>query len=317
MMLDISCDAVRLSVAMPVYNAARYLPAALDSVLAQSFQDFELLAHDDGSQDNSWAILTDYASRDSRLRISRGPNQGLPRTLNQIIQHASGELIARFDADDLCLPDRFEKQLAQFDRDPDLLVSGGAAQIIDADDRPIKITQPPLTHEDIDRHNLCGHVSLLHPAIMMRRNAVLAAGGYHPNFHGAEDHDLWPRMAEIGRLENLPDVLIKYRIHDDSISSTKRDLQRQLCLHACEAAWQRRGITDGRFEYQEWRMGEDAQSRLAFTISYAWQAWSHGYRSTWRHYALKALRQAPLSKSAWNVVVAGALRRPPMERSRG
>lgn len=314
MALKTSADVVRLSVVMPVYNAAQYLPGALDSVLAQSYRNFELLVHDDGSQDSSWAIMTDYASRDPRIRVSRGPNQGLPRTLNHMISCAAGELIARFDADDLCLPNRFEKQVARFDLDPNLAVSGGAAQIVDADDRPIRITQPPLSHEDIDRHNLCGHVSLLHPAIMMRRDAVLAAGGYHPDFHGAEDHDLWLRMAEIGQLENLPDVLIKYRIHDSSISSTKRDLQRQLCLRACKAAWQRRGIADERFEYREWRMGEDAQSRLAFTISYAWQAWSHGYRNTWRYYALKALRQAPLSRTAWNVVLAGTLRRPQRER---
>lgn len=310
MALDISYDAVRLSVVMPVYNAARYLSASLDSVLAQSFSDFELLAHDDGSQDDSWAILTDYASRDLRVRISQGPNQGLPRTLNHMIARASGDLIARFDADDLCLPDRFEKQLARFEGDPALVVSGGAAQIIDADDRPIRITYPPRRHEEIDCNNLNGQVSLLHPAIMMRRDAVLAAGGYHPDFHGAEDHDLWLRMAEIGRLENLPDVLIRYRIHDDSISSTKRDLQRQLCLRACEAAWQRRGITDGRFEYQEWRMGNDAQSRLAFNIDYAWQAWTNGYRGSWRHYALKALGLSPLSRDAWKVLVLGAIRRP-------
>jgi glycosyltransferase involved in cell wall biosynthesis len=310
MALDISYDAVRLSVVMPVYNAARYLSASLDSVLAQSFSDFELLAHDDGSQDDSWAILTDYASRDLRVRISQGANQGLPRTLNHMIGRASGELIARFDADDLCLPDRFEKQLTRFDRNPDLVVSGGAAQIIDADGRPISVKFLPLTHEEIDGFNLRGQTSFQHPAIMMRRDAVLAAGGYHPDFHGAEDHDLWLRMAEIGRLENLPDVLIRYRIHDDSISSTKRDLQRQLCLRACEAAWQRRGITDGRFEYQEWRMGNDAQSRLAFNIDYAWQAWTNGYRGSWRHYALKALGLSPLSRDAWKVLVLGAIRRP-------
>ncbi|WP_265501118.1 glycosyltransferase [Paracoccus beibuensis] len=310
MTLEDAGNPVRLSVVMPVFDAARYLPAALDSVLGQSFADFEFRIHDDGSRDDSWAILTDYAARDARIRISRGPNQGLPATLNRMIKDASGELIARFDADDLCLPDRFERQVARFDRDPGLVVSGGAAQIIDADGYPISVKFLPRTHDDIDNLNLRGKTSFQHPAVMMRRDAVLAVGGYHPDFHGAEDHDLWLRLAEIGRLENLPDVLIRYRIHDSSISSTKRDLQRQLCLRACKAAWQRRGITDGRFEYQEWRMGDDAQSRLAFTIDYAWQAWSHGYRGSWRHYALKALRQAPSSKAAWKVLLVGALRRP-------
>ncbi|CUH20550.1 Putative glycosyltransferase EpsE [Jannaschia seosinensis] len=307
-------DPVRLSVVMPVFNAAQYLPAALDSVLNQDFSDFEFLVHDDGSQDDSWAILTDYAGRDPRMRISQGLNQGLPRTLNQMINLARGELIARFDADDLCLPTRFEKQISRFDCNSDLVVLGGAAQIVDAAGRPITVKSLPLSHLEIDGLNLRGKTSFQHPSVMMRRDAVLAVGGYHPDFHGAEDHDLWLRMAEIGQLENLPDVLIKYRIHAGSISSTKRDLQRQLCLCACEAAWQRRGISDGRFEYQEWRMGDDAQSQLSFNINYAWQAWSHGYRGSWRHYALKALRQAPLSKAAWNVLLAGALRRPRIER---
>ena len=151
----------------------------------------------------------------------------------------------------------------------------------------------------------------------MRRSAVLKVGGYHPDFHGAEDHDLWLRMAEIGRLENLPDALIQYRVHATSISGSKRDLQRQLCLRACKAAWQRRGILDERFEYGDWRMGDDAESRLAFHVSYAWQAWANGYRDSWRHYALKALRDAPFSKAAWNVLLAGALRRPKAEPRHG
>lgn len=310
MILDRSVNSVRLSVIMPVYNAARYLSAALESVLQQSFSDFELLIHDDGSQDDSWAILTDYASRDSRIFISQGLNQGLPRTLNHMISRASGELIARFDADDLCLPDRFEKQLARFECDPSLVVSGGAAQIIDEDGRPISLKFLPRSHDDIDKWNLRGCTSFQHPAVMMRRNAVLAAGGYHPDFHGAEDHDLWLRMAEIGRLENLQDILIRYRIHDNSISGTKRDLQRQLCLRACEAAWQRRGITNGSFDYQEWRMGDDPQSRLAFNIDYAWQAWTNGYRDSWRHYALKSVGLSPLSLDAWKVLVLGSIRRP-------
>lgn len=227
-----------------------------------------------------------------------------------MIDRAGTNLIARFDADDICLPGRFARQLTKFDNDPTLVVLGGAARIIDARDRPISVKRLPIDHEEIDAMNICGKTSFQHPAVMMRRDAVLRAGGYHPDFHGAEDHDLWLRMAEVGRLENLPDILISYRMHDGSISSTKRDLQRDLCHRACKEAWQRRGISDGRFDYQDWRMGDDRASRLAFHVDYAWQAWSHGYRDSWRHYALTALRLDPTSRAAWNVLLAGAIRRP-------
>lgn len=300
----------RLSVVMPVYNAEKFLPAALDSVLTQSFTQFEFLIHDDGSTDDSWAILSSYASRDPRISLSRGKNAGLPAVLNGLIARSTGELIARFDADDICLPDRFERQIAQFDDDPDLHVLGGAAEIIDAKDRKITINRPPLTHEAIDSNNLQGTTSFQHPAVMMRRDAVLAIGGYRNDFHGAEDHDLWLRMAEHGRLENLPETMIQYRVHDSSISATKQKLQRNLCLRACSDAWKRRGITDGQFLYQNWRMGGDAQSQSTFFVNYAWQAWSNNYRDSWRHYALKAVQKAPLSKAAWNVLLAGAIRRP-------
>lgn len=300
----------RLSVVMPVYNAEKFLPAALDSVLTQSFTQFEFLIHDDGSTDDSWAILSSYAARDPRISLSRGKNAGLPAVLNGLIARSTGELIARFDADDICLPDRFERQIAQFDDDPDLHVLGGAAEIIDAKDRKITINRPPLTHEAIDNNNLQGMVSITHPAVMMRRDAVLAIGGYRNDFHGAEDHDFWLRMAEHGRLENLPDTVIQYRVHDTSISATKQKLQRDLCLRACYDAWKRRGIIDGQFLYQDWRMGVDARSQSEFFVNYAWQAWSNNFRSTWLYYAIKAVQKAPLSKAAWNALLAGAIRRP-------
>lgn len=294
---------------MPVFNAASYLVQAIESVLEQDFKNFEFLIHDDGSHDTSWNILSSYAEKDSRIILSRSQNRGLPITLNEMIGRASGDLIARFDADDICLSDRFGKQVERFDTCPLLVVLGGAALIIDAAGRPIMSNTPPLKHDEIDLYNLRGNTAFQHPAVMMRKAAFLQAGGYNADLHGAEDHDLWLRMGEIGKLENLPDTLIKYRLHDKSVSGSQRTLQRDMCLAACKAAWSRRGITMS-FEYADWRPDETRASRLEFYLRYAWQAWSSGYRSTWRHYAWKAVRLSPGSKDAWKALIFGVIRRP-------
>lgn len=294
---------------MPVYNAEPFLAEAISSVLSQSFTDFEFLVHDDGSTDGSMDILKRFAQTDARITVSQGENQGLTASLNQLCGRARGDLVARIDADDVCLPERFARQVRYMDTHPDVVVVGGKSLNIDADGRPISIISPPQTHDDIDRFNLRGNTAFQHSAVMIRKDAFVGVQGYNEIYRVAEDHDLWLRLGEIGKLANIPDVLIKYRIHANSISATKRELQRANCLHACEAAWQRRGVTST-FEYGDWRMSDTKESHLEFYLNYAWKAWRHGFRDTWRHYAWKAVKLAPGSKNAWKALVMGALKRP-------
>lgn len=295
---------------MAVYNAERWLAEAIESVLAQTLDDFEFLIHDDGSTDGSSAILAEYAARDSRIIVSSGENRGLVRSLNLLIDAARGELLARMDADDVCLPDRFEKQVAYLDAHPDCVVLGGGETVVDEKGRPINDLRVPLTHEEIDANNLRGVTSIRHPTVMMRREAVLRAGCYDASYRAAQDLDLWLRMAEIGRLANLDDILIRYRIHDKSISGGKRELQRDMCRRACEAVWTRRGLTGMSFDYGDWRMADTRKSRREFFLRYGWQAWNNGYRATWRHYALRSVVLAPFSRAAWSLLIAGAIKRP-------
>ncbi len=145
---------------------------------------------------------------------------------------------------------------------------------------------------------------------MMRKEAVTQCGGYRPTFVPAEDLDLWLRMAEFGQIANLPDILLKYRLHENSISGAKRDLQRQMCHRVCKAAWTRRGLSGMSFDYSDWRMADTPKSRREFYLRYGWQAWNNGYRKTWRHYALLSVKLAPFSRDAWALLVAGALKRP-------
>ncbi len=126
-----------VSVVMPLYNARRHLASALDSVLAQTFTDFEIIAVDDGSRDDTLDLLRQYESRDPRVRVLSRPNTGIVGALNDGMRLARADLIARMDGDDLCLPDRFEKQVAYLQQHPDCVLVGSQVLLIDPDGEPI------------------------------------------------------------------------------------------------------------------------------------------------------------------------------------
>lgn len=298
-----------VSVILPAFDAEAYLAEALESVLAQSFTDFELLLHDDGSADATLRIAEGYAARDPRIILSHGPNRGLIATLNLLVERARGELLARMDADDICYPDRFARQVAFLRRNPEHAAVGGWTMLIDEAGREIAPGCDPVDHGAIDAMNLSGRCALVHPTVMVRRSAVLAAGLYDPGCPTAEDLDLWLRLAERGRLANLPALLLKYRKHDGSVSSRQVELQAEVTRKVVEAAGRRRGV-ETVFEYRPWRMDASRASRRDHYIGYGWDAWNWGNRATWRHYAIRAVSTDPLSVPAWKLLVFGALRRP-------
>lgn len=306
----------RLSVIMAVYNGAAYLAEAIESVLAQDMADFEFLIHDDGSTDGSWAILQDFAARDPRIRLSQDANAGLAASLNRLIANARAPFLARMDADDLCLPSRFARQLALLEAEPELDVLGSFCITMDEAGRPIARLGLPMDHDVIDANNLRGTVSISHPAVTMRRAAVLRAGGYDASFRSAQDVDLWLRMGEHGRLANMPEPGLKYRLHGGSISGSKLVEQATNVRRACDAAKARRGV-EVPFDYKPWRMGEDRASKIDFYRRYAWQAWGNGFRDTWRHYALRALRLDPFAPESWKLLLTGWLKRPEAKVGRG
>lgn len=299
----------RVSVIMPVFNAEAYLAEAVESILSQTFTDFELLAHDDGSTDGSLAILRAFEKKDLRVKISSSENQGIVPTLNALIDSAQAPLLARMDADDVCLPERFALQVAYLDEHPENIIVGGGSLVMDADGRIITQILPPTKHGEIDSNNLKGIVSLNHPTVMMRKGPVVKCGGYDPEFSSSQDLDLWLRLAEIGTVGNLSTIVLKYRIHGQSISGMNGQKQEALCKRACEAAWERRG-THHTFDYSPWRMENTRSSRRDFYIKYGWTGWGLGYRDTWRHYAFKSIKTDPLSLNAWKLLILGTLKRP-------
>jgi len=227
-----------VSVLLPVFNAERYLGAALESVLAQTFTDFECVIVDDGSTDTSPTILAHHAARDGRIRIIRQENMGIVAALNRGLAECSASLVARMDADDICLPQRLATQLDYLNRHPEVVAVGTAFQLISAAGVLGPVVQHPTSAEAIRRGLQSGN-RLGHPTVLMRRDAVLAAGGYREALRHAEDYDLWTRLAEGYQLANLPECLLLYRIHGGQISWSQAEAQAMATLAVRGLAAQR------------------------------------------------------------------------------
>lgn len=207
-----------VSVIMPVRNGARWLGIAIDSLLAQTVPDLEILIVDDGSTDATPAILEGYAGRDSRIRVIRQDALGLVAALNRGLEEARAPLIARLDADDSAMPERLQRQLAYMQANTRIGLLGSWAQKIDAAGQSIgwlkPVTDPEALAGLILRTN-----PMIHSTVMMRRDLIRRLGGYREAFRGAEDYDLWLRVSEVASVANLPECLIQYRWHSDNVSS--------------------------------------------------------------------------------------------------
>ncbi len=237
----------KVSVILPVYNAGGYLDAAVRSILDQSFSDLELVVIDDGSTDGSGDLLCAHADRDSRVRLIRRENQGLVATLAELIDRASGELLARMDADDIALPNRLDAQVRFLVEHQKVVCIGGGVILIDEHDKELHHPPPVLGNAHVQRSALEGRMPICHPAAMFRASAIKAVGGYRPEAYPSEDLDLWLRLGEVGELDNVPEAVLRYRVHSSSISVQQSEAQIAKMLEACQSAWARRGITNGIF----------------------------------------------------------------------
>lgn len=213
----------RISVLMPAYNAAGEIGAALQSLLDQSFADFEVLVVDDASADETAAVVESFA--DPRIRLERNErNLGLPGSLNRLLPRVSSPLIARMDADDLCDPKRFELQCAFLERQPEVGVLGSRAWSLRADGSVGGFADfsHPLEHEAIAAASLFG-APLVHPSVMINRAAVPeAALHYRSDYVPAADYELWVRLLPQVRFAALPQRLLGYRRHGSQISTARR-----------------------------------------------------------------------------------------------
>ncbi|MFC4256631.1 glycosyltransferase [Altererythrobacter xixiisoli] len=214
-------SAPAISVAMSVYNGERFLREAIESILGQTFGDFEFLILDDGSRDGSRDIYESYAARDSRIRTIVRDNRGLIVSLNQLLDEAAAPVIARMDADDICDPTRFAKQIAFLNANPDYGVIGswtadinefGASHRLEGFDHPTN-------HQEFLQAVKDDGPLLCHPVVTYRRDVVRNVGGYHAAFRHCEDYDLWLRLASVTKLANIPERLIRYRHYEGQVSA--------------------------------------------------------------------------------------------------
>jgi glycosyltransferase involved in cell wall biosynthesis len=208
----------KISVIMSVYNGERYLREAIESILGQTFTDFEFIIVNDASTDSSPEIMRSYD--DSRIRIIKnGTNIGLTRSLNAALEQARGELIARQDDDDISLPERFEKQLQYFAEHPETAVLGTSIYIIDEDGRR---RGKRILPEDPSINSFQGGW-FSHGSVMFQTEIVRGLGGYNELFRYSQDLDLWLRITKKYPVRGLPQVLYMLRIHEESIQSTKKE----------------------------------------------------------------------------------------------
>ena len=297
-----------VSIVVPVYNAQRYLPAAMKSVLAQALADWELIAVNDGSTDRSLRILKWFAAKDARIRVVDCENRGIEKSLNEGIALARGQFIARMDADDIVMPNRLGLQLKFMQEHPEVVVLGGSYLLIDDQGRELTVRTPPIDDDALQRQLLAGQNPICHSLVMMRRDAVQKAGGYLYDLPAAEDLDLWLRLGEMGRIACLPEVLLKYRLHSGTISESKQELQLRNMRQACERAWKRRGI-HGEFQGQLWRPLDTRQSRHEFALRYGWWAFNGGHARTAFAYGLKAVALKPYEQNGWKLMACAAIKR--------
>jgi glycosyltransferase involved in cell wall biosynthesis len=224
-----------LTVLLPVYNGEKYLSETIESVLSQSFANFEFVIIDDGSQDRTSHILDSYARHDDRLRLLRHDNQGAGYSLNRGLHEAKGDLIAQIGADDIALPGRFEKQVKFLRDNPDYVLVGAQLRIIDSNGRGIGVRKYPTTDREL-RNRLLMYNPFGAPSVMYRREEALAAGSFTSRFWACEDYDFVLRLAKLGKVANLAEPLTSYRLHDRAIKSRLTLRQLRDTLDAKRAA---------------------------------------------------------------------------------
>jgi len=210
--------APRISCLLPVYNGEAFLVEAVGSILSQTYRDFELVVVDDGSRDATPGILKAFADQDDRVRVVSRENGGIVAALNTGLSASRGEYVARMDADDISLPDRFQFQLDYLDAHPGCVLVGGFARSLKPDGSFDGRTTGG-RHRRTDLSCFPPRVAVaMHPLIMVRRAALVEVGGYRSTFPHAEDYDLFLRLAKLGTIDNPDRDLLIYRRHEDAIS---------------------------------------------------------------------------------------------------
>jgi hypothetical protein len=254
-----------LTVVMSVFNGERFLAAALDSLMAQSMRDFKVIIVNDGSTDRSAEILEEYAGRTRHMQVVHQRNAGVAVAVNRACDLVKTPYIARMDADDISLPDRLARQLGFLRRRPPVALLGGGAEFINESGEVMFRVDVPTGNDEINIM-LPERNVFVHSTVVMRRDALLAVGGYRRAFSLAEDYDLWLRIAERYELANLAEVLVRYRVHRRQVSTTNLREQTRAVIGARLSAGIRRSGQEDPFGGME-SLSDDTLNRLGVGTS--------------------------------------------------
>ena len=292
-----------ISVVIAVYNSEKYITPCVESILNQTFGDFELVIVDDGSSDSTRKILRSIAGRDPRIKLLENDrNRGIAYSRNKAVENSSGEYVAIMDADDIASPDRLEKQLDFLRAHPEYAGCGSMQDYIDDKGEPFDIREVPQKRGEVTGL-LSDPCELSHSTCMFRRDVLMEVGGYRETFRRAVDYDLFLRITEKYRVYNIPEVLLHQRFSIDR--GTVKDRRRQLLYteFAQELAFQRQ--KDGMDALQAG--DKDSFMELKNRVfGVAWKPRFMEVSSNYLYWARRMYHRGPISyarKLAWKSII--------------
>lgn len=287
---------------MPVYNCERYLDEAIRSIRDQTFTNFEFVIVNDGSKDNSLEIIRRHAEEDSRIVFLNRQNGGIVDALNAGLEVCRGRYIARMDGDDVSYPNRLRQQVDYLDAHPDVVLLGSRVQLSCANGVPLRhrgmFRELGLDREHkaiVDRLLTGFGAAVVHPACMMRRDAIDEVGGYRRPFRWVEDLDLFLRLSMVGQLANLSECLLLYRQQLASTNHTKQEEQKRLALSAIREAARTMGLPEPPDRTMHWKLPNHVTTMHDWTAN---ALLGQRLDAAWLH-ALAALRMKPISRNTW------------------
>ena len=232
-----------VTVVMPAYNQEKFIEDAIQSVQAQDYPGpITILIWNDGSTDRTLEIVNRMKAQDPRIVVHSAENQGRPVARQCLIEAAETELIAWLDPDDFAAPCWLREQIERIQQDAQTAACGGQGYAMLADRDPVAPIPRPLTHEEIHSVHLDGGVAINQTGVLTKRSALIEAGGYRARYAVGEDYDLWLRLAENGRLVNLPGCHVLYRLHEASANWTASTESRALWYEILNQARERQGL---------------------------------------------------------------------------
>jgi glycosyltransferase involved in cell wall biosynthesis len=306
-----------VSIVVATHNSGKYLEACLGSLISQTYENIQIIVVDDGSNDETGAILKRTADQDSRIKVIKNPrNRGIAYSRNRGIYSSDGAYIAVLDADDEAYPQRIEKQIRALRKDAELYGVGSEFKYIDEDGKDISISKPPVAPVVSPDGLLKDPMSLIHGTFTARRDCFTATGGYREEFERAVDYDLLLRMSENFRLGNIVEPLVKVRVSLTSGTFKYRSMQVEYSRLAQELAVARRETSSDPLDREDKKAFNEIKKRLVTrrspvsrsALSSNYSYWAHrmyhrGPVGFARKLAAESLRYSPFNFYSWGLLI--------------